>query len=87
MGQYEPLPVTKQVLIIYAAANGFLDDLPVELLSQFEKDLYQHFDLNYSELLVQLGEKAGLTDELKEELKKGVGEVAAQFKATHGVAG
>jgi F-type H+-transporting ATPase subunit alpha len=86
-GQYEPLPVTKQVLIIYAATNGFLDDLPVELLSQFEKDLYQHFDLNYSKLLVQLGEKAGLTDELKEGLKNGVGEVAAQFKATHGVAG
>jgi F-type H+-transporting ATPase subunit alpha len=79
--------VTKQVLIIYAAANGFLDDLPVELLSQFEKDLYQHFDLNYSELLVQLGEKAGLNDELKEGLKKGVGEIAEQFKATHGVAG
>ena len=84
--QYQPLSVSKQVLIIFAASNGYLDDLPVETLLQFEKELYQHFDLNYSELLGQLPEKAGLTDELKEGLKKGIGEFADQFKATIGVA-
>jgi F-type H+-transporting ATPase subunit alpha len=84
--QYQPVPVAKQVLIIYAASSGFLDELPVEVLREFEKELYQHFDLNYSELLGQLVEKSGLTDEVKEGLKKGVGEVADRFKATHGAA-
>jgi F-type H+-transporting ATPase subunit alpha len=83
-GQYQPLPVTKQVLIIYAASNGFLDALPVEVLKQFEKELYQHFDLNYPELLAKIGEKAGMTDELKQGLNKGIGEVAEQIKATLG---
>ena len=84
--QYQPISVAKQVLIIFAASSGYLDELPVEVLGQFEKELYQHFDLNYSELLAQLAEKAGLTDEVKEGLKKGVGEITEQFKATHGVA-
>ena len=40
-GQYQPLPVEKQVLIIFAGTNGYLDDLPVEQCRQFEDELYR----------------------------------------------
>ena len=40
-GQYSPVPVEKQVLIIYAGTNGFLDDLPVDQCRAFEAELYQ----------------------------------------------
>src|SRR5208283_3338490 len=39
-GQYQPLPVERQILIIFAGTNGFLDDLPVEQCGQFEAELY-----------------------------------------------
>jgi F-type H+-transporting ATPase subunit alpha len=78
--QYAPLAVGKQVLIIYAATNGFLDQLPVDQCRPFERELYQHFDLHHADLLKQVVEK-GLTDELKEALGRAIREVVEQFKA------
>ena len=43
-GQYEPLPLYKQVLIIYTATQGHLDDMPVESLKQFEIEFYKFMD-------------------------------------------
>jgi len=78
--QYAPLSVSKQVLIIYAATNGFLDQLPVERCRPFERELYRHFELNYAEALKEIAAK-GLSDELKETLNRGIREVAEQFQA------
>ncbi|MCP3982011.1 MAG: F0F1 ATP synthase subunit alpha [bacterium] len=82
-GQYQPLPVAKQVLIIYAAAGGMLDDLETEQCQAFEADMFRHFDTQQKNLLDAVGEKAGLTDELKAALDKELNECKAQFKATH----
>ena len=43
-GQYSPLPVEKQILIIFAGTNGYLDDLPVEQCRKFEEELYRFVD-------------------------------------------
>ncbi|MFA9457648.1 F0F1 ATP synthase subunit alpha [Halalkalibacter sp. AB-rgal2] len=48
---HEPLPVEKQVTIIYALINGFLDDIPVEDVLRFESELFTYFDHNKKELL------------------------------------
>lgn len=48
---HKPLPVEKQVLILYALTNGFLDSVPIDDISAFEEDLYAYFDLNHHSLL------------------------------------
>ena len=48
---HKPLPVEKQVLILYALTNGFLDSVPIDDILAFEEDLYAYFDLNHDSLL------------------------------------
>ncbi len=81
--QYAPLSVEKQVLMIYAATTGFLDDLPVDQCLAFETELYRTFEVQYKDLLAKLGEKSGLSDEVKDQLKAAVTIAKEQFKATH----
>ncbi|HEY6357292.1 MAG TPA: F0F1 ATP synthase subunit alpha, partial [Vicinamibacterales bacterium] len=52
--QYQPLPVEKQVVIVYAATNGYLDSVPVEKLRQYEDDLYRVLDSRYGALLASI---------------------------------
>jgi F-type H+-transporting ATPase subunit alpha len=69
-GQYVPLPVEKQVLIIYAGTNGFVDKLPVESLKVFERELYRHVDEKHPDLWTDIREKREITDEIKKKLDK-----------------
>jgi proton translocating ATP synthase, F1 alpha subunit len=48
--QYQPVPVEKQIIIIYAATHGLIDDVPIELVSAWESGLYRFFDANYQDL-------------------------------------
>src|SRR5512134_40496 len=54
--QYQPLPVAKQVAIIFAATNGYLDSVPVEKLRQYEEDLYRFLDSQRPDVLTALAE-------------------------------
>ena len=80
--QYQPLPVEKQVLIIFAASNKYLDDLPVDQCRRFEKELYPFIETNYNGLLKSLREKKAFDDAIKAEAKKALDEFKEQFKAT-----
>jgi F-type H+/Na+-transporting ATPase subunit alpha len=80
--QYQPLPVEKQVLIIFAASNKYLDDLPVDQCRRFEKELYPFLETNYNGLLKSLREKKAFDDAIKAEAKKALDEFSEQFKAT-----
>jgi F-type H+/Na+-transporting ATPase subunit alpha len=79
--QYRPLPVDKQVVIIYAGTNGFLDDLAVEDCLPFEKELYAFMDSSYPNLGKDILAKKQLDDALKAELKKVLDEAKAKFLA------
>jgi F-type H+-transporting ATPase subunit alpha len=74
--QYEPLPVEKQILIIFAGTQGFLDDLPVEQVRKFEEELYRFADNAHRALLAKIVEKKALDDALKAE----IGAVLKEFK-------
>jgi F-type H+-transporting ATPase subunit alpha len=78
-GQYEPLPFSKQILIIYAGTNGFLDDLAVEDVKQFENDLYKSVDTANASLLNSIMEKKTLDDALKAEMNKVLTEFKQRF--------
>ncbi len=56
--QYQPIPVEKQVMIIYAATNGYLDDVPVEEVSNWEVAFYRYVDANHPEIGEAIVEKS-----------------------------
>jgi len=68
--QYEPLSVAKQVLIFFTLINGLADDVPVEKISQFEKELFQYADNNGQEILTAIIDKKELDEKIEESIKK-----------------
>jgi F-type H+/Na+-transporting ATPase subunit alpha len=56
--QYQPVPVEKQVMIIYAATNGYLDDLPLDQVSAWESAFYRYMDTNHQALISEIVEKS-----------------------------
>jgi F-type H+-transporting ATPase subunit alpha len=81
--QYSPLPVEKQILIIYAGTSGLLDDLPVEQVRAFEADLYRYLDSAHPALLQAIREKKAMDDALKAEVNTALKEFKDRFVAQH----
>jgi F-type H+-transporting ATPase subunit alpha len=79
--QYQPLAVEKQVVIIYAATNGYLDAVPVELVRDYESELFRFVETRQSETLGQLAEKKAIDDGLKGQLNALLKEFGEQFAA------
>ena len=79
--QYQPLPVEKQVIIIYAANNGFLDAVDVSLVRDYERDLFAFLDTRRAQLLSSLAEKKQIDDEIKGELTQALTEFGKTFGA------
>src|SRR5437879_3939257 len=77
--QYRPLPFSKQILIIYAGTNGFLDDLNVEQIREFEMELHKFVDTTNPGLLRTIMEKKVLDDSLKQEMTSVIREYKQQF--------
>jgi F-type H+-transporting ATPase subunit alpha len=79
--QFEPLPFTKQVLIIYAGTNGFLDDLSVGQCRPFEKSLYNYVETMNPGLLKTMEEKKALDDAIKTDMNKTIAAAKDRFLA------
>jgi len=80
-GQYSPLPFSKQILMIFAGTNGFIDDLAVEQIHDFEKGLYEYADTMNPGLLDEIMQKKILDDQLRAGMKKLIGEFKERFAA------
>jgi len=78
--QYEPLPVEKQIAIIYAANSGYLDDFPVSECGRYERELYNYLDDRHPGVLQSIREKKILDDEIEGKLKIALDEFKGQFK-------
>jgi len=81
--QYQPVPVEKQVIIIYAGTQGLLDDLAVEQIRPFESELNRFFDSSQPGLLQEIREKKSLDDQLKGKLNAAIKEFKERFVAQH----
>jgi len=79
--QYEPLAVEKQILIIYAATNGYTDGIPVGQVSRYERELYSYFDSQKPELLKTLAETGEMDDDLKAQFDDALKAFGEQFVA------
>jgi F-type H+-transporting ATPase subunit alpha len=80
--QYQPLPVQKQVAMIYAAISGYLDSVPVERLRQYEESLYAFFESQHPAVLAAIAEKKILDDDLKNQLTAVLEEFGRTFAAS-----
>jgi F-type H+/Na+-transporting ATPase subunit alpha len=77
--QYKPLPVEKQVMIIYAGINGYLDDIPVEALRRFEEEFYPYIEGRNAALPREIKEKKQLDADMEAALRKAIEEFKADF--------
>jgi F-type H+-transporting ATPase subunit alpha len=79
-GQYNPIPVEIQVVVIWAAQNGYLDKVPVERVKEFQNKLTEYFTTRKGQLLVKIGREKELSDALKAELKAAAEEFKQAWK-------
>ncbi len=79
--QYEPLPVERQVAIIYAGTNGYLDHIPVSEVRSFETELFKFIETRHPQVFTGIAEKKQLDDQLKAALDTAVKEFARDFAA------
>ncbi len=77
--QYQPMAVQYQVIIIYAATNKYLLDVPVENITHFEKELFEFLDTKYAEIPRAIAEEKAISEKTEELLVKALKEFKAQF--------
>jgi F-type H+-transporting ATPase subunit alpha len=80
--QYDPIPVAVQVAVLWAVQNGYMDEVPVERIKEFQGALMEFVTGRNAELLATIGKERALSDALKAELKTAVEEFAQTWKAT-----
>jgi F-type H+/Na+-transporting ATPase subunit alpha len=68
--QYKPMPVEQEVIVIYAGTNGYLDDVPLARVQEFQTALLQYMDASHRSMVDTLGAKKELTPEIENELKE-----------------
>ena len=78
--QYAPLPVEKQILVIYAGNRGFLDEIEVSQVHRYEQKLFEHLDNEHKELLKKIADKKIIDDDIDEAINKVFTSFAQQFK-------
>ncbi|MGA8013593.1 MAG: F0F1 ATP synthase subunit alpha [Candidatus Acidiferrales bacterium] len=84
--QYQPLPVEKQVLLIFASANKYLDDIPVSECARFEREMYPFVEANYGGLLKTIAEKKALDDAVRADAKAALDAFKERFMQSAGAA-
>ena len=78
-GQYKPMPVEYQVLIIYVVTRRFLLDVPVDRIGDFEKEFFEYIKTSYPEIPESIKSTKELSEEMEEKLKKAIGDFKADF--------
>ena len=79
--QYKPMPVEKQIIILYAVVNEYVMDIDVSKLKAFQEGLLEYIDTHYRDLGKEIIEKKALTDEINSELDKAIKEYKKIFIA------
>ena len=78
--QYQPMPVEKQVIIIYAAVNKYLMDIPVADILRFQNELFEFIDTKYPEIPGSIAQTHVMDEETEKKLVKAIEECKASFK-------
>lgn len=78
--QYQPMPAEKQVSILFAAANGYLDEWPAEAVSEYEKQMLEFMENRHPELLKEIKEEGEISEDLEGNIKKALDEFKGIFQ-------
>lgn len=81
-GQYQPMKVEEQIVMIFAATNGYLDAYPEADVKVYEKELAEYLKQKHSHILINLADKKQLSDEIKKPLVSALDEFKAIFQPT-----
>jgi len=79
-GQYTPVPVEKQVVSIYYATKGFMDEIPVKDVKRFEKEVLEFIEVKYKQIFDSIKKDKDVSKETEELLKKAGQEFLSTFK-------
>jgi F-type H+/Na+-transporting ATPase subunit alpha len=80
--QYQPMPAEKQVMILFAGTNGYLDEWPVESVAPYEKQMLEFMDSKHRALLDEIRDKNDISPELDGKLKKALDEFKGVFQTS-----
>ncbi len=80
-GQYEPLAVERQILILFAGTNGFVDELPLAVLKRYEQELYSFIESKHPDIFADILKKRELDGDLRAKITGALGEFKGAFKA------
>jgi len=78
--QYQPLPMQRQIAIIYAGTRGFLDKYPVDVLQEYEQQFYSFMESKYSEIFMEIREKKEISPDLDNRMKAALTEFDSVFQ-------
>jgi F-type H+-transporting ATPase subunit alpha len=78
--QFQPMPVENQVIILYATLNGYIDDLPVEKVRDFESKLLASMKATHAELVNKLAKEKNFDDKMESEMKSAIEDFKKSFK-------
>ena len=81
-GQYVPLPVEKQIVIIYAGTRGYIDKLEISQIAAYERGLYDFIEKKYGAIYANIRSRKSLDDETEAMLKKALEEFGKAFAPT-----
>jgi len=79
--QYVPMPVEQQILVIFAGTNGYVDDVPVNLVKKFEAEMLRFITSKHADLLKDIGAKRQLDEDLRSRSKAAIEEFKKSFNA------
>ena len=78
-GRNSPLTVEHQVIIIYAVTNGFLKEIPLEMVNDFQTELFEYIDSSHPEIISSIKETKDLTEDNKTAMNEAIGEFVKKF--------
>lgn len=82
--QYQPMPVSEQVMVLYAAQHGFVDDIDMDALPKYEMDMLSYIKSEYPNILDQIHQKGRLDDELEATINRALKAFGQVFSVAEG---
>jgi F-type H+-transporting ATPase subunit alpha len=83
-GQYEPVPIERQVIAIWAGTNGYLDDVQVDDVARFEAEFLEHIDANHPQIAEHIREQGDLPEEVEQQLTDAIKDFRRRFRPSEG---
>jgi F-type H+-transporting ATPase subunit alpha len=83
-GQYEPVPIERQVIAIWAGTQGYLDDVQVDDVARFEAEFLEHIDANHPQIAEHIREQGDLPEDVEQQLTDAIKEFRRRFRPSEG---